>query len=121
MLHGQWQDRTSKLDRYRPYLEQRIAGGCRNLSILHSELQERGARCSYSTLRDYVHPLHPGHRPAANRPPMARPPSPREAPRWIMSHPDHLRDDDQLRLKTLRARSPELTAATLTSGRSPPS
>ncbi|MFF2514374.1 hypothetical protein [Streptomyces sp. NPDC058086] len=29
-----------------------------------------------------------------------------------MSHPDHLRDDDQLQLKTLLARSPELTAAT---------
>ncbi|MFI8503539.1 ISL3 family transposase [Streptomyces sp. NPDC085524] len=111
MLHGQWQDRTSKLDRYRPYLEQRIAEGCTNLSILHRELQERGARCAYSTLRDYVHPLRPGRR-AANRPPMARPPSPREATRWIMSHPDHLRDDDQLQLETLLARSPELTAAT---------
>ncbi|MFE1413410.1 transposase [Streptomyces sp. NPDC058746] len=29
-----------------------------------------------------------------------------------MSHPDHLRDDDQLQLETLLARSPELTAAT---------
>ncbi|MFJ3880840.1 hypothetical protein ACIPW5_25745 [Streptomyces sp. NPDC090077] len=29
-----------------------------------------------------------------------------------MSHPDHLRDADQLRLRTLLARSPELTAAT---------
>ncbi|MEU7606990.1 hypothetical protein AB0B44_40115, partial [Streptomyces sp. NPDC041003] len=71
MLHGQWQDRTSKLDRYRAYLEQRIAEGCTNLSSLHRELQERGARCAYSTLRDYVHPLNPGRRPAANRPPMA--------------------------------------------------
>ncbi|MFJ3880839.1 hypothetical protein ACIPW5_25740 [Streptomyces sp. NPDC090077] len=60
MLHGQWQDRTSKLDRYRPYLEQRIAEGCTNLSILHRELQELGARCAYSTLRDSVHPLRPG-------------------------------------------------------------
>ncbi|MEU6896221.1 ISL3 family transposase [Streptomyces sp. NPDC046557] len=42
------------------------------------------ARCAYSTLRDYVHPLRPGRPPAANRPPMARPPSTRE------SHPlDH--------------------------------
>lgn len=65
MLHGQWQDRTSKLDPYRPYLEQRIAEGCTNLSQLHRELQERGARCSYSTLRDYVHPLRPGRQPAS--------------------------------------------------------
>jgi transposase len=43
---------------------------------------------------------------------MARPPSPREATRWIMSHPDHLRTDDQLQLKALLTRSPELTAAT---------
>ncbi|WP_338017475.1 ISL3 family transposase [Streptomyces adustus] len=112
MLHGQWQDRTSKLDRHRPYLEQRIAEGCTNLSSLHRELQERGVRCAYSTLRDYVHPLRPGRRPAASRPPMVRPPSPREATRWIMSHPNHLREDDQLRLKALLARSPELAAAT---------
>ncbi|WP_307659262.1 ISL3 family transposase [Streptomyces sp. V1I1] len=112
MLHGQWQDRTSKLDPYRPYLEQRITEGCTNLSRLHREIQERGARCSNSTLRDYVHPLRPRRRPASGRPPMARPPSPREATRWIMSHPDHLRTDDQLQLKALLARSPELTAAT---------
>ncbi|MDQ0938428.1 hypothetical protein [Streptomyces sp. V1I1] len=112
MLHGQWQDRTGKLDPYRPYLEQRIAEGCTNLSRLHREIQERGARCSYSTLRDYVHPLRPGRRPASGRSPMARPPSPREATRWIMSHPDHLRTDDQLQLKALLTRSPELTAAT---------
>ncbi|MFE5828329.1 transposase family protein [Streptomyces erythrochromogenes] len=43
MLHSQRQDRTSKLDRYRPYLEQRIAEGCTNLSTLHRELQEHGA------------------------------------------------------------------------------
>ncbi len=95
-MHGQWQDRTSKLDLYRPYLEQRIAEGCTNLSILHRGLQERGARCAYSTLCDYVHLLCPGRRPAPSRPPMARPPSPREATRWIMCHSDHLRDDDQL-------------------------
>ncbi|WP_370269970.1 hypothetical protein [Streptomyces sp. V4I8] len=112
MLHGQWQDRTSKLDPYRPYLQQRITEGCTNLSRLHREIQERGARCSYSTLRDYVRPLRPGRQPNSGRPPMTRPPSPREATRWIMSHPDHLRPDDQLQLKTLLARSPELTAAT---------
>ncbi|KOU50307.1 ISL3 family transposase [Streptomyces sp. WM6378] len=111
MLHGQWQNRTSKLDPYRSYLEQRIAEGCTNLLQLHRELQEHGARSSYSTLRDYVHPLRPRKPPRSGRPPMARPPSPREATRWIMSHPDHLRDTDQQRLKTLLSRSPELTAA----------
>ncbi|MFD7004302.1 transposase [Streptomyces mirabilis] len=111
MLHGQWQNRTSKLDPFRPYIEQRITEGCTNLSRLHGELRERGARCSYSTLRDYVHPLRPGRRPGATTPPMARPASPRQATRWIMAHPDHLREDDQQQLKTLLSRSPELTAA----------
>lgn len=111
MLHGQWQNRTSKLDPFKPYLEQRIAEGCTNLSRLHRELQERGARCSYSTLRDYIRPLRPDHRGAGTTPPIARPPSPREATRWITSHPDHLREDDQQRLKALLARSPELAAA----------
>ncbi|MFH8383509.1 ISL3 family transposase [Kitasatospora sp. NPDC018058] len=111
MLHGQWQNRTSKLDRFKPHLDQRIAEGCTNMSLLHRELQERGARCSYSTLRDYVRPLRPGRRAAGSAPAIARPPSPREATGWIMGHPDHLREDDQQQLKTLPARSPELTAA----------
>ncbi len=50
-------------------------------------------------------------RPAANTPPIARPPSPREATGWIRAHPDHLREDDRQRLKHLLARSPELLAA----------
>ncbi|MFI0977701.1 hypothetical protein ACH4SP_11855 [Streptomyces sp. NPDC021093] len=108
MLHGQWQNRTST---YRPYLEQRIAEGCTNLLQLHRELQEHGARCSYSTLLNYVHPLRPRKPPSFGRPPMARPPSPRQATRRIMSHPDHLHDADQQRLKMLLSRSPELTAA----------
>ncbi|MGW7446953.1 hypothetical protein [Kitasatospora sp. NPDC054795] len=111
MLHGQWQNRTSKLDVFKPYLDQRIAEGCTNVSRLHRELQERGARCSYSTLRDYVRPLRPDRQSPGSPPPIARPPSPREATGWIMRHPDHLREDDQQQLKTLLARSPELTAA----------
>ncbi|MFB7445710.1 ISL3 family transposase [Streptomyces mirabilis] len=111
MLHGQWQDRTSKLDRFKPYLEQRMAEGCTNVSRLHRELEERGAHCSYSTLRDYIRPLRPGRSAAGNTPPIARPPSPRTATGWITRHPDHLREDDQQQLKTLLARSPELTAA----------
>ncbi|WP_371666115.1 ISL3 family transposase [Streptomyces sp. NBC_01241] len=111
MLHGQWQNRTSKLDAFKPYLDQRIAEGCTNVSRLHRELQERGARCSYSTLRDYVRPLCSDRRAAGSPPPIARPPSPREATGWIMRHPDHLRQDDQQQLKNLLARSLELTAA----------
>ncbi|MEV0537893.1 hypothetical protein [Kitasatospora sp. NPDC050463] len=95
MLHGQWQNRTSKLDPHRPYIEQRIAEGCTNLARLHGELRERGARCSDSTLRDYVRPLRPERRAGGNTPPMAWPPSPRQAARWIMGHPDYLREDDQ--------------------------
>ncbi|MFJ2189444.1 ISL3 family transposase [Kitasatospora sp. NPDC087861] len=111
MLHGQWQNRTSKLDRFKPYLEQRMAEGCTNLARLHRELQERGARCSYSTLRDYVRPLRSERSAVGDSPPIARPPSPREATGWIMRHPDHLREDDQQQLKILLARSPELMAA----------
>lgn len=111
LLHGQWQHRTSKFDPYRPFLEQRIAEGCTTLLQLHRELQEHGVRCSYRALRDYVHPLRPRKPSLSGRPPMARPPAPREATRWIMSHPDHLRESDQQRLKTLLSRAPELTAA----------
>ncbi|MDJ0384819.1 hypothetical protein [Streptomyces sp. G-G2] len=94
MLHGQWQDRTSKLAPHRPYLEQRIAEGCTNLSQLHRELIELGVRCSYQALREYVHPLRPRRNPPQGRPPMVRPPSPRQATGWIMSHPDHLREEE---------------------------
>ncbi|WP_251015666.1 hypothetical protein [Streptomyces sp. ISL-99] len=111
MLQGQWQNRTSKRDAFKPYLNQRIAEDCTNVSRLHREVQKRGARCSYSTLRDYVRPLRPDRRAAGRPPPIARPPSAREATGWIMRHPDHLRPDDQQQLKHLLARSAELTAA----------
>jgi hypothetical protein len=77
---GQWQDRTSKLDPYRPYLEQRIAEGCTNLSRLHREILERGARCTYSTLRA----------PAARTPARLRPSADGSAAVAPRGHPlDH--------------------------------
>ncbi|MFF3689742.1 ISL3 family transposase [Streptomyces sp. NPDC002187] len=81
MLHGQWQNRTSKLDPYRAYLEQRIAEGRTNLSSLHRELQERGcaaptAPCATTSIR-YVPdagPL-PTVRRWPGRPRPAKPPA----------------------------------------------
>jgi transposase len=46
--------RRSRLDRFRPYLEQRWQDGIRNVARLWRELQKQGFRGGYTTLTDWV-------------------------------------------------------------------
>ncbi|SCE41650.1 Transposase [Streptomyces sp. DvalAA-43] len=50
-----------------------------------------------------------GHAPD----PGSKPPSVREVTSWIMTHPEHLRDDEAGKLHRLRERDPELDRLTL--------
>jgi transposase len=95
--------RNSPLDPFKPYLHQRLAEGCTKGAALHRELAALGYTGSYGAVRDYLQ-----HR----RPELAKIPDPpppvRTATAWIMSSPDWLDENDQVRLKTILARSPEL-------------
>jgi transposase len=79
--------RSSHLDRFRPYLEQRWQDGVHNVARLWRELQKQGFRGGYTTLTDWVQ----RHRqnsfasttPAAAAKPSA-PPSPRQVAWWAL-------------------------------------
>jgi transposase len=103
LLHDQWQNLPSHLDPFKPYLHQRIADGHDNARILHDELRERGFTGTYGTVRAWVG-LH--RQPQAA--PAAKPPSTRAVTGLITRHPDTLDEDEQIQLKTILGRCPEL-------------
>jgi hypothetical protein len=106
MLTGQWQSRTTKLDAYKPYLDQRWREGCTNAWKLWEEIQEQGYPDGYGNVRNYVSRILRGK----PQPVGPRPPSARAVTRWILSHPDGLAEGDRIQLKAVLAGCPALAA-----------
>ncbi|MFI6013306.1 hypothetical protein ACIBAG_31590 [Streptomyces sp. NPDC051243] len=104
LFTGQWQSRATKLDAFKPYLDQRWQEGCTNAWKLWEEISEQGYPDGYSSVRDYVSRTLRG-KPQPGGP---RPPSARAVTRWILPHPDALTESDQLQLKATLANCPEL-------------
>ncbi|MFF5109545.1 ISL3 family transposase [Streptosporangium sp. NPDC000509] len=100
--------RTRSFEEFVPYLRQRVTEDeIINAAQLYAELRERGYRGSRRTVRRYLEPL----RAAVTTPDLPPPPpTVRETTRWITSHPDHLTNDENTRLKAVLARSPHLSA-----------
>ena len=106
MFTGQWQNRTTRLDAYKPYLDQRWQEGCTNAWKLWEEIKEQGYPRGYASVRDYVGRTFRGKpQPVGPRPPTAR-----AVTRWLLTHPDALPEVDRLQLKTVLANCPELMA-----------
>ncbi|EPH40159.1 transposase [Streptomyces aurantiacus] len=106
MFTGQWQDRATRLDAYKPYLDQRWQEGCTNAWKLWEEIKEQG------------YPPRLRQRPrlrqqeSSRQAPTGRPP-PAIGPRRhaLDPHaPDALPADDRLHLKAVLANCPDLTA-----------
>ncbi|WP_455410110.1 ISL3 family transposase [Streptomyces hiroshimensis] len=76
--------KPSTLDPYLGYLQQRWDEGEHSAKILHEELQSKGYLGHYQRVKMAVAPLRRGL-PVDE--PCERPPSPREAARWITAHP----------------------------------
>jgi len=107
LADGRWQAPCpSKLDPFKPYLDQRAGEGCGNGAQLFREISERGYAGSYPVVRDYLSQ----HRPAREPLPQA-PPTVRDVTGWLTRHPDSLTDDDRPQLKAALDRCPELRAA----------
>jgi transposase len=104
LFTGQWQSRATKLDAFKPYLDQRWQEGCTNAWKLWEEISERGYPDGYSSVRDYVSRTLRGK----PKPVGPRPPSARAVTRWILTHPDTLPVSDRLQLKAALANCPEL-------------
>ncbi|MEU6711677.1 ISL3 family transposase [Nonomuraea sp. NPDC046802] len=104
--------RDTLLDAHMPYLTQRWTEGCRDIAVLHSELQARGYRGSIRTLYRHLLPLRSGGpagpTPAAAAAPNTPPPKIRHVTTWLLRRPDDLEPDVQATLTDIRAGCPQL-------------
>jgi transposase len=107
LFTGQWQNRPSVLDDYKPYLDDRWNEGCTNAWKLWEEIVPLGYKGSYQRVRAYLQKKRTSPRPV-----IARPPSPRTVSGWILSRPETLTEPEQLQLKAVRTHCPELDALT---------
>ncbi|GAA5064832.1 transposase [Streptomyces similanensis] len=108
LFRGQWQhNRTSVLDEYKPYLDERWDEGCTNAWKLWEEIVPLGYRGSYGRVSAYLREKRTSPRPVT-----AQPPAPRVVTRWTLSRPETLTEIEQLRLKVVLANCPELDALT---------
>ncbi|KOU83419.1 transposase [Streptomyces sp. XY58] len=107
LFRGQWQNRPSVLDEYKPYLDDRWSEGCTNAWKLWEEIVPLGYKGSYQRVSAYMR-----QKRTAPQPVTAQPPSPRTVARWILRRPTALSDAEQLQLKTVLARCSELDALT---------
>ncbi|MDX2621988.1 transposase [Streptomyces sp. NPDC049952] len=106
LFRGQWQyNRTSALDEYKPYLDERWDEGCTNASKLWEEIVPLGYQGSYGIVSAYLRKKRTSPRLVT-----AQPPAPRAVTRWILSRPQTLTELEQLRLKAVLAECPELNA-----------
>ncbi|WP_369252939.1 hypothetical protein [Streptomyces sp. R41] len=90
---------------YLDYLQQRWAEGEHGAKILHQELLAKGYLGHYQRVKMAVAPL-PHGLPLDE--PRERPPSPREAARWIVTAPDRHGTQTAQRLQRLLKHCPEL-------------
>ncbi|MFJ3659331.1 hypothetical protein ACIPPM_02560 [Streptomyces sp. NPDC090119] len=104
---GQSRNRQTGLDDFKPYLHERWAEGCTNAWTLWEEVKAHGYTGGYGAVRAYLQPCRTS--PTA---PVARPPSPRTVPGWILTHPDTLPERAYLKLKSVLADCHELDALT---------
>ncbi|MEU0625355.1 hypothetical protein ABZ329_31385 [Streptomyces rubiginosohelvolus] len=107
LFTGQWQNRPSILDDYKPNLDDRWNEGCTNAWKLRQETVPLGYKGSYQRVRAYLHKKRTSPRPEA-----ARPPSPRTVAGWILRRPETLPEPEQLLLKAVRTHCPETDALT---------
>ncbi|MFJ6561975.1 ISL3 family transposase [Streptomyces sp. NPDC091412] len=88
LFRGQWQyNRSSALDEYKPYLDDRWNEGCSNAWKLWEEIAPLGYQGSYGIVSAYIRKKRTSPRPVT-----AQPPAPRLVTRWILSRPDSLSD-----------------------------
>jgi transposase len=99
--------RASLLDRFKPYLTERISNGCLKASVLHREVVAQGFTGGYGIVRHFVEQ----HRVRPNLRATPKPLSTRQVTGWICRPPDNLTERDTERLAVILARCPELRIA----------
>ncbi|AKL64270.1 ISL3 family transposase [Streptomyces sp. Mg1] len=107
LFTGQWQTRTSVLDEYKAYLDDRWNEGHTNAWKLWEEIVPLGYQGNYQRVRAYLRRKRTSPRPVT-----ARSPSPRAVAGWILRRPETLSETEHLQLKNVRANCPEIDALT---------
>jgi transposase len=102
--------RSHKLDRFKSHMHQRWNAGVTEASVLHTELVELGWTGSLRSVQRYLQRFRDPDRKARPAPPAPVKATPRRVTSWIMTNPEHLSSDDQVRLKQILARCPQLEA-----------
>ena len=83
---------ASVLDPFKPYLNDRLAEGVRNVTLLLAEIIRQGYTGGYNTLNRYVRPLRRLNAAAlADLPPRPAPPAVRKVTGWITGPPQQPR------------------------------
>lgn len=109
-----WQDlvvqqrpKPSKLDPYKPFLHREWEAGRTNATDLFNQIRAQGFSGSYAIVADYLHQYRP-HRPVPGPIQKIVPPTVREVTGWFTRRPDHLSEEEQLKVKILLNRSQPL-------------
>ncbi|WSN71392.1 transposase [Streptomyces sp. NBC_01361] len=102
--------RAHVVDPYVGYLHRRWNEGVRNATQLYREIQQLGYPGGELAVQRHLrsYRIGRGHAPA----PGPKPLSVREVTSWIMTHPEHLRDEATHKLRRLRERDAELDRLT---------
>lgn len=102
--------RSHKLDRFKSHVHQRWNAGVTEASVLYAELVELGWTGSLRSVQRYLQRFRDPDRKARPAPPAPVKATPRRVTSWIMTNPAHLSGDDQVRLKQILVRCPQLEA-----------
>ncbi|WP_432067154.1 ISL3 family transposase [Streptomyces sp. C10-9-1] len=110
MVKGSTRRRPSKLDPFKPYLQQRWTETEGRVAILelHREISARGFRGGYTIVFDWISRTLPRNTGFAPAPP---PPSVRQVTGWLIRHPATLTEEEKLHRKGVLDRCPELATA----------
>lgn len=107
LVDGRWKGpRPSKLDPFKPYLDQHADGAHGSMRLLFNEVKALGYDGSYSVVRNYLDRVSPEKAPLGEAPPTVR-----DVTNWLCRRPDTLTEDEKPRLKAILDRCPELQAA----------
>ncbi|WP_240509406.1 ISL3 family transposase [Streptomyces agglomeratus] len=87
------------------YLNMRWSEGCTDSGRLFREIQQRGYKGSSRSVRRWLQPLRDQAAPAPKR---SEAPTVRQVTGWLTRHPDTLTSGQQLHLKRILNRCPEL-------------
>ncbi|MFE9927688.1 ISL3 family transposase [Streptomyces sp. NPDC005533] len=110
------ENRVTKLDSYREQVHGLWNSGVTNASVITERIRPLGFTGSVQIVRRYLREFRVAGTsrcrpdPVRRRPIPSGPvvPKPRKISRWILSHPDHLDDDETLEIKDLLTRCEHL-------------